>query len=113
MPVTAEVESTLAVGRQAHVAVSSPRGPHVTPELYAWSDGRLWFWFATSTLKSRVLAERPEAAALVSAEGRSVLLQGRVDVVDVRRPATLLSGPRRGLRISRGLGAYLLRNAAD
>ena len=50
-----DLTSTLKEGRQAYVAVPSKQGPHVTPELYAWSDGRLWFAAAAGTVKSNVL----------------------------------------------------------
>ena len=108
-----EVEQVFREGRLAHVAVVSARGPHVTPELYAWSDGRLWFWFAHTTLKARVLAATPQAAALVTAGGRTGIVTGTVDLIDVRRPTTLLGTPARGLRAVRALGGYATRNASD
>jgi hypothetical protein len=111
--VAPEIDQVLQEGRQAHVAIVSERGPHVTPELYAWAEGRLWFWFARTTLKAKVLATRPQAAVLVSAGGRSALLVGDVDLMDPGRPSTLLGTPRRALRATRAIGGYAVRNAPD
>lgn len=108
-----EIESILREGREAHIAVVSDHGPHVTPELFAWSGGRLWFWFAHTTLKARVLATAPEAAALVAAGDRHAVLEGPVDLIDVRRPSTLVGGPARGLRALIGATSYAVRNAED
>lgn len=111
--VTPPIEAVLRAGREVHVAVVSERGPHVTPELYVWSGGRLWFWFAHTTLKARVLARSPEAAALVAAGDRAALLEGEVDLFDVRRPLTLVGGASRGLRALLATTAYAVRNAED
>ena len=95
------------------MAVTSANGPHVTPELYAWSGDRLWFLFARTTLKAKVLARTPEVAAMVSVDGRSVMVEGTVDLIDVRRPTTLLGHPARSLRALRATGGYAVRNAPD
>lgn len=105
-PVPAEVGWVLERGRQAHVAVVTGRGPHVTPELCTWSDGRLWFWFATSTLKARTLTGHPRAAAMVTVDGRSAIVRGQVDLFDPTRPLTWLSSPCRGLRAGRAAARY-------
>src|SRR4051794_9805455 len=81
--------STLGEGRQAYVAVPSKNGPHVTPELYAWEGGRLWFASATTTLKSRVLPGAERAGAVITTGGRSVLLAGLVETFDLRHPVDL------------------------
>lgn len=111
--VTPEIEAVLREGREAHVAVVTKGGPHVTPELYAWSGGRLWFWFAHTTLKARALRREPEAAVLVDGGDRSAVIEGTVDLVDVRHPTTLVGSPARGVRALVATGAYVLRNADD
>lgn len=68
--------SILEQGRHLYVAVAAPAGPHVTPELYSVADGRVWFWSAHSTVKAKVLADDMRAAAVVSANGRSVVMTG-------------------------------------
>jgi hypothetical protein len=107
------IERIVREGRQAHVAIVSAQGPHVTPELYAWSGDRLWFWFARTTLKARVLARDPRVAALVTVGGRTAVIEGEVDLIDVRRPSTLIGTPARGLRTASAVAAYVVRNAED
>lgn len=109
-----EVLSILAEGRQAYVAIETKNGPHVTPELYTWSDGALWVAAAATTLKARQLADGPaRAAVVVTASGRDVILYGSVDSFDVARPLDLI---RRRTKIPKAVvaGARLAtRNASD
>jgi hypothetical protein len=109
----AEVIGTLHEGREAYVALATAGGPHLTPELYAWSSDRLWFAAATGTLKTRVLGTTSQAAALVAAGGRTVLLRGTVESFDLRHPLDL------ALRVARlplagwAGTTYVVRNAVD
>jgi hypothetical protein len=107
------VRSVLERGRQAYVAVASPAGPHVTPELYSVADGRLWFWSAATTVKVQVLGDDRRVAATVRAGSRSVVLTGKARTFD---PKDLRALPR-ALREPRAIGAaavrFGLRNAAD
>ena len=107
------VASTLEEGRQAYVAVPSKHGPHVTPELYTWSDGALWFASAASTLKTKVLARDPWAGAAVSTADRSVVLRGPVESFDLRRPDRLAKRLRQWPSAAEALGRFGVRNASD
>jgi hypothetical protein len=103
----------LGEGRQAHVAVASRRGPHVTPELYTWSGGRLWFAAAATTLKAKVLQRNRTLAAVVSVAGRSVILTGEATAFDPLRPTDLLRSASDAPRLARALTSYTTRNAVD
>jgi hypothetical protein len=105
--------SLLHHGRQAYVVVPSANGPHVTPELFGWSGGRVWFAVAGTTLKAKVLARRPEAGLVVATQGRTVLLSGAVERHDPRDPVPLLRHPVRTLGALRAGARYGVRNAAD
>lgn len=107
------VTSTLEEGRQAYVAVPSRNGPHVTPELYAWYAGRLWFASATTTLKSKVLDRDPTTGVLVTVAGRSVLLTGRTEIFDPRAPAALARRATDLPDATQALVRYTVRNASD
>jgi hypothetical protein len=115
MPIalTETVLGTLAEGRQAHVAVPSVNGPHVTPELYAWSAGRLWFATAGPTLKAKVLRRNPRVGAVVTAAGRSVILAGDAHAYDLRDPAGLASKLCQLPAATQALAGYTARNAHD
>jgi hypothetical protein len=108
-----DVVGTLHEGRQAYVAVAATSGPHVTPELYAWSGGRLWFASATTTLKTTVLRREPHGAAVVSAGGRSVLVRGHIDAFDARHPLELARRAPAFAAASIAWADYVLRNAPD
>jgi hypothetical protein len=107
------VLGTLAEGREAYVAVETANGPHVTPELYAWSGGRLWFAAAVSTLKAKVLPDRPRAGAVVTVAGRSVMLHGTVSVFDPRRPVDIARRASAWPQATRAITGYVLRNVPD
>ena len=113
LQLTDAAASLLAEGRQVHVAVPSKRGPHVTPELYAWHGDRLWFAAASSTLKAKVLGRRPEAGAVVTGHGRSVVLRGPVDRFDLLDPLGIARLASDVGRAGLALGAYAVRNAPD
>lgn len=110
---TDRARSVIEEGRQAYLTVRSQRGPHVTPELYAWSNGRLWFAFSTTTVKSKVLRGDPVAAAVVVLAGRSLLLRGEVELFDPRRLVHNAAHPGRLPGVAAAAGRYAVRNAAD
>lgn len=107
------VTSSLEEGRQAHVAVPSTEGPHVTPELYTWSADALWFASAATTLKAKVLARDPWAGVVVSTADHGVVLRGPVEAFDVRRPDHLARQVRQLPAATGALGRYAVRNAPD
>jgi hypothetical protein len=109
----AQIASTLAEGRQAYVVIDAASGPHVTPELYTWHGGALWFAAASTTVKHRVLAEGVSAGALVTAGGRSVVVTGPVQRFDLRHPLDLARRPRDAVAALGGLATYTVRNAPD
>lgn len=113
MDLPGRVVSALAEGRQAYVAVESAKGPHVTPELYAWSNGALWIAAASTTLKARVLAHRRYAAVVVRLAGRDVMMDGPVSIFDVRKPTEILFRLRHVPEAVAAGARFALRNAQD
>ena len=108
-----DVLGTLGEGRQAYIAAPSAHGPHVTPELYAWSGGRLWFAAASTTLKAKVLDRERRGGALVATPGRSVLLHGDVEVHDPRDAKAVLATLRNLPDVTRASASFVTRNAPD
>jgi hypothetical protein len=113
LALSTEATSTLHEGRQAYVAVGAKRGPHVTPELYAWSGGQLWFAAATSTVKAKVLVRRPRASAAVVVGERCVLLAGTAEVLDPTKPHRLSGQLRRFPDAAAAMARFAARNAPD
>lgn len=103
----------LHVGRQAYVALEDSENVHVTPVLYAWADGRLWFAAAAGTRKVQLLRRATQAGVLVEAGGRRVLLAGEAEVIDPARPLSLLGTPREVTTRAWSLGLYGARNLVD
>jgi len=108
-----EAISLLGEGRQVYVAVSSENGPHVTPELYAWSEGALWFAAAATTLKAKVLQKDPSIGAVVSVPGRALVMTGRVRAFDAHHPVDLARQVDRLPAAARALTRFTVRNATD
>ena len=103
----------LAEGRQLHVGVLTTTGPHVTPELYTYDDGNLWFLTAADTLKTRVVRRDPRVSAVVRVGSRSLLVSGVVTDYDIGDPLRLLTNARDALRALAALTSFAVRNAAD
>jgi len=106
-------QSLLAEGRQLHVGVLTTTGPHVTPELYTYDDGNLWFLTAADTLKTRVVRRDPRVAAVVRVGSNSLLVSGIVTDYDIGDPLRLLTQARDALRALAALMSFAVRNAAD
>jgi hypothetical protein len=108
-----EVLSALGEGRQVYVALRTDAGPHVTPELYAWSGDRLWFAAAAPTFKARTIEPGERVGALVRTAGGDVLVAGPAERFDLADPVAL--GRRFGRLPSavRALAGYTVRNAPD
>jgi nitroimidazol reductase NimA-like FMN-containing flavoprotein (pyridoxamine 5'-phosphate oxidase superfamily) len=107
------VRSALAEGRQAYIAFENNGGPHVSPTLYSWSDDRLWFAAAPSTMKARVLQRDRKAAVVVPLSGRDVVLSGALEAFDARRPLDLASRVTRVPNALRAAARFTIRNAHD
>ena len=105
--------SVLEEGRLAHLAVASTAGPHVTPELYAWSGGRLWFASAAGTVKAKVVGRDPSVAAVVSVPGRSVVLAGTVETFDAVDVVGLAQQACELPAVAQALLGYGVRNVPD
>lgn len=107
------VRDVLAEGRQVHVAVTTAHGPHVTPELYAMAEDRLWFLAAATTVKAKVLRRDARAGAMVRVGDRAVVVTGTVELYDPTKLATLPRGLGEAKAVAAGSAAFGLRNAVD
>jgi hypothetical protein len=107
------VASVLSEGRQAHVAMRTRAGIHVTPQLYAWNGDGLGVFAAAPTLKARVLRTGDPVGVLVGNGARWVAVTGRVGRFDPLNPfdgARAVLDARRTVPIVAG---FVLRNAVD
>jgi hypothetical protein len=105
------VAELLAATPYADVAVSTRRGPHVTPAAFAAEDGRLWVVSSRRTVRVRAIRRTGTAAALVRQGDRSVVVAGSARVLAPLWPPTEAVALAAGvLPATRAATLYTLRN---
>ena len=82
------IERILERGSFCHVAISTALGPHVTPMVYAFTNGRLWVTTARRSVKAGVWRRDDRVAGLVQDEGTALSFTGRVRTFDALDPPT-------------------------
>ncbi|MCI0633317.1 MAG: pyridoxamine 5'-phosphate oxidase family protein [Actinobacteria bacterium] len=83
-----QVVDVLRRGAFCHVASSTPRGPHVTPMVFAEAGGHVWVTTSRGSLKARAWRRDPRVAGLVRSSAGSVAFAGSVRTYDLLDPAT-------------------------
>jgi nitroimidazol reductase NimA-like FMN-containing flavoprotein (pyridoxamine 5'-phosphate oxidase superfamily) len=89
------VQQVLEQGSFCAVASTTPRGPHCTPLVFAYSGGRVWITTSRRSVKARAWKVDPVVAGLVRSGELSVTFTGTVrtyDVLDRSTWAAALSG---------------------
>jgi hypothetical protein len=64
------------------VATSTPRGPHCTPLVFAYSGGRVWLTTSRGSVKTRAWKVDPSVAGLVRSGELTVTFTGTVKTYD-------------------------------
>ena len=59
------VQQVLEQGPFCAVAATTPRGPHCTPLVFAYSGGRVWLTTSRGSVKARAWKVDPGVAGLV------------------------------------------------
>lgn len=96
-----------------YVAIHSSSGPHVTPELFTVSDGRLLCLTSVATLKARRSQNGGLVGLCASSATGSVVLKGSVEVVDPTSPRSALEAPSATLQAPLGVARFLRDNASE
>lgn len=109
----AALTDVLAGAPQAYVGISTRRGPHVTPELFAVTGDRIVCMTAADTIKSRRLRRARTVACTIRNGARSVSMVGKATVIDAASPATLLQDPRRTATASMDAALFTVGNLAE
>jgi len=105
-----EVAALLAATPYADVAVSTRRGPHVTPAAFAAAHGRLWVVSSRRTVRVRTIRRTGLACALVRNGDRSVVVSGRAAVLSPWPPTEALALAAGVLPAAEAAFRYTLRN---
>jgi len=83
-----EFERILERGAFCSIAAETRRGPHLTPLVFAWSDGRVWLTTSRGSVKAWAWRADPRVAGLVQDETGAVTFTGRAAAYDVLDPST-------------------------
>ena len=104
-------EDILRRGTLCYLAAITPRGPHVTPVVFAVQDGRLWATTSRRAVKTRAWRRQPIAAGLVGGDGGWVTFRGPVETYDLLDPATWRAGLQRAGTLVRASVGFTIKNA--
>ena len=106
-----EFERVLERGALCYVAAETKRGPHLTPLVFAWSDGRLWLTTSRGSVKARAWRADPRVAGLVRADDCAVTFTGRAAAHDVLDPATWIRTAVRLPAVTAASARFTAKNA--
>jgi hypothetical protein len=101
----------LREGTLCWIAAGTSRGPHVTPLVFAMSEGALWLTTSRRSVKARAWARDPSVAGLVRKGTRAVSFAGRARTYDALEPRTWLSSMAAAPSLAAATVRYTGRNA--
>lgn len=107
----ASARSLLSRPELVYVGIVTPRGPHVTPDLFAAWGGSIWIVTARRSLKARSLYSGARVGLLLRSGARSLLVEGVVGKLDPLSPVDVAQAWRDAALAPFALTAFGLRNA--
>lgn len=105
------VQSVLEQGRFCAVASSTPRGPHCTPLVFAYSGGRIWLTTSRRSVKARAWRQDPSIAGLVRHGELHVAFTGTVKTYDALDRGTWGAAVAGATSIARATATFSRKNA--
>jgi hypothetical protein len=105
------VRQVLDEGVFCSVATTTPRGPHCTPLVYAFSGGRVWLTTSRGSVKTRAWRADPTMAGLVRHGDLAVSFTGRVHTYDLLDRGTWGASVAGAPAIARATVRFSKRNA--
>ena len=100
----------IVASRLCYVGVESSFGPHVTPQLFATAAGRFWIVTSIGSVKARSIRRRPEVGLLLRDGDRSLVVNGRAEILSVWSPQEAARLARQVLPAFEGVAALSIRN---
>jgi nitroimidazol reductase NimA-like FMN-containing flavoprotein (pyridoxamine 5'-phosphate oxidase superfamily) len=82
------IRRILEEGGFCHVASLTPKGPHVTPMVFASAAGRVWVTTSRGSVKARAWRRDPVVAGLVRSGDRAAAFTGTVMTYDLLETGT-------------------------
>jgi hypothetical protein len=105
------VQSVLEQGPFCAVATATPRGPHCTPLVFAYSGGRLWLTTSRRSTKARAWRTDPAIAGLVRQGDLAVTFTGAVKTYDALDRSTWGAAVAGATSIARATATFSRKNA--
>jgi nitroimidazol reductase NimA-like FMN-containing flavoprotein (pyridoxamine 5'-phosphate oxidase superfamily) len=105
------VQQVLEQGSFCAVASSTPRGPHCTPLVFAYSGGRVWLTTSRRSVKARAWKLDPGVAGLVRFGELSVTFTGTVHAYDALDRSTWGPAMAGATSIARAGAGFSKKNA--
>jgi nitroimidazol reductase NimA-like FMN-containing flavoprotein (pyridoxamine 5'-phosphate oxidase superfamily) len=105
------VQQVLTEGRFCAVVASTPRGPHCTPLVFAYSGGRVWLTTSRGSVKTRAWKVDPGVAGMVRDGDLTVTFTGTVKTYDALDRGTWGAAVAGATSIARATGTFSKKNA--
>ena len=86
--VPAPIRRILEEGAFCHVATLTPKGPHLTPMVFASAAERVWVTTSRGSVKARAWRRDPAVAGLVRSGDRAAAFTGTVTTYDLLETGT-------------------------
>lgn len=96
--------------RVAMLALNATGAPSVSAGAYYHSGDSIWMTTSRYAHKVRLIRRNPRGSLLVSRDGRSLLVQGLMEVFDLRSVGGQLRAALNGPRFYMGLAGYTVKN---
>jgi len=109
--VPAPVRRVLEQGDFCHVAALTPKGPHVTPTVFATAGDRVWVTTSRGSVKARAWSADPRVAGLVRAGELAVCFAGTATMYDLLDPGSWGRSLREGPLIALASARFTRKNA--
>ncbi|HUS23291.1 MAG TPA: hypothetical protein VMZ66_14905 [Aeromicrobium sp.] len=113
MTMLAKVMPVLDGTDTLYVAIRSASGPHVTPELFTVSGGRILCLTSAAALKTRRSKNGGLVGLCASSATGSVVLTGSVEVVDPTSLRSALAAPSAALQAPLGVARFVRDNVSE
>jgi hypothetical protein len=105
------VQTVLEQGPFCAVAAATPRGPHCTPLVFAYSGGRVWLTTSRRSVKTRAWKVNPSVAGLVRHGRLAVTFVGAVKLYDALDRNTWGAAVAGATSIARATATFSRKNA--
>jgi hypothetical protein len=107
------VNQLLETTRLLHLALSTEKGPHLTPHAFTWWGGRIWIVTFRDAFKDRAMRKRSGVSVLLGDGSRFMSVDAEAKIIDPLDPLRLLDALPETLLAPTAAASWALRNARN